>query len=101
MAASDGKVIIDTHLNNKGFNKGVQGLKGQLGGLQGVVGKLGKILAGAFAVKKLIDFGKTAIDLGSDVQEVQNVVDTAFGDMAYKAEEFASTAITQFGIKLR
>lgn len=98
MAASDGKVIIDTQLNNKGFNKGVQGLKGQLGGLQGVVGKLGKMLAGAFAVGAIVKFGKECIDLGSDVQEVQNVVDTAFGDMAYKAEAFASTAITQFGM---
>ena len=98
MAASDGKVIIDTQLNNKGFNKGIKGMKGQLGGLTNMVGKLGKMLASAFAVKAIVDFGKECIELGSDVQEVQNVVDTAFGDMAYKAEAFASTAITQFGM---
>lgn len=98
MAASDGKVVIDTQLNNKGFNKGVQGLKSEMGGLNGVIGKIGKTIAGAFAIGAIIQFGKECIELGSDVQEVQNVVDTAFGDMAYKAEEFAATAITQFGM---
>ena len=98
MAASDGKVIIDTQLNNKGFNKGVNGLKGQLGGLESVIGKLGKLLAGAFAIGTIVKFGKECVNLGSDVQETQNVVDTAFGDMAYKAEEFASAAIAQFGM---
>lgn len=39
-----------------------------------------------------------SIDLASDLTEVQNVVDTAFGDMAYKAEEFAKICIEQFGI---
>ena len=32
------------------------------------------------------------------MDEVQNVVDTAFGDMAYKCEAFADTAIEQFGM---
>ncbi len=38
----------------------------------------GKALAGAFAVKKLVDFGKECLDLGSDLAEVQNVVDVTF-----------------------
>lgn len=46
----------------------------------------------------LIKLGKDAIDMASDLQEVQNVVDTAFGDMAYKCEAFAKTAIKQFGM---
>ena len=32
------------------------------------------------------------------MQEVQNVVDTTFGDLSYKVEDFAKTAITQFGL---
>lgn len=98
MAASDGKVIIDTHLNNKGFIKGVNGLKGQLGGLESVIGKLGKMIASAFAVGTIVKFGKECIDLASDVQEVQNVVDAAFGDTAYKIEQFSKGAIENFGL---
>lgn len=97
-SAADGKVVIDTQLNNKGFTKGVSGLKSQMGGLTSVVKKLGSAIASAFAVKALINFGKEAIELGSNVSEVQNVVDTAFGDMAYKVEAFSETAIQNFGM---
>ena len=41
---------------------------------------------------------KSAIDISSQLTEVQNVVDTTFGDMAYKVEEFAETSIEQFGM---
>lgn len=41
---------------------------------------------------------KKAIDISSDLVEVQNVVDVTFGDMAYKVEDFAQTSIEQFGM---
>lgn len=95
---ADGKVVIDTALNNDGFNRGISALKGNLGGLTGTVKKLGKVIAAAFAVKKLVEFGKEAIELGSNVAEVQNVVDVAFGDMAYKIEDFAKTSVKSYGM---
>ena len=95
---ADGKVVIDTSLNNKGFTRGVNNLKGELGGLSSVVKKLGGVIVAAFSVKALVDFGKAAIELGSNVAEVQNVVDVAFGDMAYKIEDFAETSIQNFGM---
>lgn len=52
----------------------------------------------AFGTAAIVSFGKAALDAASDLQEVQNVVDTAFGDMAYKAEQFASTSIERFGM---
>lgn len=69
-----------------------------LGGLMASLGAFGKLIASAFAVKVLYDFGKQAISLASDLQEVQNVVDVAFGDMADKVEEFAKTSIETMGI---
>lgn len=98
MAKADGSIVIDTKLNNDGFTKGVNGMKKQADGLKSAFGKLGSAIASAFAVKALIDFGKEAIELGSNVAEVQNVVDTAFGDMSYKVESFADTAIQNFGM---
>lgn len=59
---------------------------------------LGKFIAGLAIGRVLIGFGKSAIRMASDIQEVQNVVDTAFGSMAYKCEAFAKTAIKQFGM---
>lgn len=39
-----------------------------------------------------------SIDLASDLEEVQNVVNTAFGEMSYKVEEFSKICVQQFGI---
>ena len=98
MANGDGKVVISTKLDNSGLKKGINNISGSLGGLKSVLGKLGGIVAAAFSVKAIIDFSKAAIDLGSDLEEVQNVVDVSFGSMADACEEFASTAITKFGM---
>lgn len=46
----------------------------------------------------LLNFGKQAFELGSDITEVENVVNVAFGNMASQAYEFASTAKEQFGL---
>lgn len=95
---SDGKVIISTELDNSQFKKGIAEMKSELGGLSSTLKKIGGIVAAAFSVRAIVNFGRQAVELGSDVQEVQNVVDTAFGDMAYKVEEFAKTSVQNFGM---
>ncbi len=95
---ADGYLNFDTKINTKGFSTGVKQINNQVNGLASAFKKLGAVFGAAFAFKKLIDVGKQAIELGSDIQEVQNVVDTAFGDMAYKSEKFAETAIDNFGM---
>ena len=59
-----------------------------------VMGLVG-ITAVVTSLKKV---GSAAIEMASDLQEVQNVVDTAFGDMAYMVENFSKKAIDQFGM---
>lgn len=88
---SDGKVVIDTQLNASGAQQGMKGLANALS-------KIGKLVAVAFSVKAVVGFSKAAIGLASDIEEVQNVVDTAFGDMSYKMEKFADSAIEMYGI---
>ena len=64
---------------------------------KGIAGKL----AGAFALKKLFDFGKESISLGSDLEEVQNVVDSTFGrgsDAQKAVDSFAQNAAAKFGL---
>ena len=61
----------------------------------------GSFLKGALfykATEGLSQFGLNMFKLGSAITEVENVVDVAFGDMAYKAYEFAETATEQFGL---
>lgn len=95
---SDGQVVIDTRINTNGFNTGVNGMKKQMNTLNGSLLKFGKTLSVVFAVKKLIDFGKEAIDLGSDLQEVQNVVDVTFTTMNDAVDKFARNAAKSAGL---
>ena len=60
--------------------------------------KAAKMLAGAFAIKKLVDFGAQAIKLGSDLNEVQNVVDVAFPRMSKQVDDFAKQAMYTSGL---
>ena len=60
--------------------------------------KLGVALGSVFAVGKVIQLGKEAIALGSDLQEVQNVVDVTFGRLNGIINEFAKNSIKQFGL---
>ena len=55
-------------------------------------------IAGAFAVKKVVDFGKSCLDLGSDLAEVQNVVDTTFPSMSKSVDKFAQDSMSTFGL---
>ena len=57
------------------------------------------IAAGAaLAANKLKDLGSQAIETASDLREVQNVVDTSFGELAYMMEDLADKAIDVYGI---
>lgn len=96
--AVDGYLNFDTKINTKGFNSGTKSIINGLGGVKSILGKIGLSVSAAFSVKKLVEFGKQSIGVASDLQEVQNVVDTAFGDMSYKMEQFADVAIETFGI---
>lgn len=88
---SAGRIDLDLVLNQRGFDQ-------QLRGIQGTAKKAGKMLAGAFVVKKLVDFSKQCINLGSDLAEVQNVVDVTFSKMSKQVDTFAKDAITSFGL---
>lgn len=63
--------------------------------------KIGAILGSAFAVQKLLTFGQECINLGSDLEEVENVVDTAFPSMAARVDSFASSCIESFGMSTK
>lgn len=97
-ATYDGSLNFDTKINTDGFRSGTNTIKSQANGLKSTLVGLGKMMVAAFSVTALLAFGKQAIGTASDLTEVQNVVDTAFGDMTYKIEEFAKTSIENFGL---
>lgn len=69
-----------------------------LGGLTGVMKGFGKVAAAAFATGIIVNFSKECLKLGSDLTEVQNVVDVTFGSMNKKVNDFAKGAINNYGL---
>lgn len=57
-----------------------------------------KTALGFGAIRGLFNFGKSMIETGSDLEEVQNVVRVAFGNMSGMVDEFAKTSSEKFGL---
>lgn len=91
MVGYDGSIRIDTKMDTKGFNKGMNGMTNAMKGFASIFVKV-KI------AQMIFEIGKSAVNMASQLQEVQNVVDTAFGSMAHKVEAFADTSIENFGM---
>ena len=113
MSKADGSVIIDTELDTTGIKKGTDEINDELGkvgkssdsagdkiggGLANGFKKLGKVIAAAGIIDALVDFGKEAIELGSDLEEVQNVVDVTFETMSDSVDQFAKDAQKSAGL---
>ena len=90
-ATSIGQIGLDLVVNKNQFES-------QMAGITGLAKKAGATLAAAFGVKKLVDFGKQCLELGSDLAEVQNVVDVTFPKMTAQVDEFAKSAAQSFGL---
>ena len=95
---ADGCLNFDTNINSEGFEKGLKSLSDMVGDIKPKLKSLAMALTAAFSVKKLVDFGRQSIETASDLAEVQNVVDTAFGESKQKMEDFADTAVKTYGI---
>lgn len=92
MAGSyDGSIRIDTSINSAPIDNGITAIENKIKSIGATIGL-------AFGVKELVDFSKRAVTAASDLAEAQNVVDTAFGDMSWKMEQFAATALETYGI---
>ena len=73
---------------------GITRLNVGIGSLRGLLGKLAPLI-GAISFVKL---GKDAIDTASQLTEVQNVVDTTFGNYSQMVEDMAKTSIQDYGM---
>lgn len=127
---SDGSIIIDSGIDNSGFEQDAKKLKKDaervadsiedmgdsfektgdqseeatrkasdgLKDVQDALNDVASAIGVSFGLSEIKDFASAAIETASDLQEVQNVVDTAFGDMSYQVEAFAQKSIKQFGM---
>lgn len=112
-ATSVGQIGLDLVVNKKQFTRQMNGIEDTaretgkklessinqpLSRTTDLLKKVGSAFAAAFAVKKIVDFGKECLDLGSDLQEVQNVVNVTFPQMTAQVDQFAKSAAQSFGL---
>ena len=104
---SVGKIGLDLVVNNNNLSSQIsRSVNGSMqsvsktisGSLTSGFSKLGKLVIAAFAVEKVISFGKECIGLGSDLAEVQNVVDVTFGKSASVINKWAKTTSKAYGV---
>lgn len=80
---------------DKSANDSTSSIEKQFAKMAGnIVGKL----TAAGIVATLLNWGRGAVEAASDLAEVQNVVDTVFGDGAAKIETWSKQAGQQFGL---
>lgn len=89
----------------KAMNQVKAETKSTMSSVQAATSKIKNALRGVMraigiglSVVALINFGKACINLGSDLAEVQNVVDVTFGECNQVIEDFAKNAAEQFGL---
>lgn len=120
---ADGKVVIETGLDSTGLKKELNNLKPQfteigntgtkamnqisnsMNGVTKSIGSLKSLLKGiigtlgaVFSLKALINFGQQAVNVASDLTEVDNVVQKAFGNMRGEMDALADSSIKNLGI---
>ncbi|MBQ4123628.1 hypothetical protein IJD44_07925 [bacterium] len=102
MSVNVGEIDLELLLSSNKFNKqlgNVQNIANKSGGaIAGSFKKIGVAVAAAFSVSKIVSFSKECIELGSNIAEVQNVVDVAFKTMNQNVNDFANNAVEQFGL---
>lgn len=120
---ADGKVVIETGLDSTGLKKELNNLKPQFtemgntgtkamnqisnsmsgatksigslkSSLKGIISTLGVV----FSLKALINLGQQAVNVASDLTEVDNVVQKAFGNMRGEMDALADSSIKNLGI---
>ena len=84
------------------LSKGLTGFSASAGSAKSsslsLASAFGKLYASYWLIFRAFSKLKDAIDISSALTEVQNVVDTTFGNMAYKVDEFADNSIQKFGM---
>lgn len=86
------KLIADTSAATKGMKDAQKGMNKSMGGISRGLKMFGGAMVAAFAVDQVLDFGKAAIDMASDVQESTSKLDALVGKHAGIAEAFAKDA---------
>lgn len=99
MSEEVGRIDLGLDINKKMFNSQLNGIasSGQ-STVKSAFSGMGKWIGAAIGTAAVVSFTKSCLTLGSNLTEVQNVVDTVFPSMNNQVNSFAQNAMNQFGL---
>lgn len=99
MSTNVGIIDLGLSVDKRMFNKQLSGIAGSAkNSVMSAFKPLGKMIGAVLGTAAIAGFTKSCLSLGSDLAEVQNVVDVTFKSMSAGINSFAQSAITQFGL---
>lgn len=98
LAGAGSKVGTATTAMSKGFSLFSGSSKGVKSSSKGIASAIGKVYATYWMLFRAMGMFRKAMDISSDLTEVQNVVDVTFGNMKKKIEDFSKVSLSQYGM---
>ena len=98
LAGAGSKVGSATSSMNKGFDLFSGSSKKVKTSGKGIASAIGRVYATYWMLFRAMGMFRKAMDISSDLTEVQNVVDKTFGDMVEKIEDFSKISLSQYGM---
>lgn len=98
LAASGGRAGVASKALANGFNIIPASASKARKGFSGLAGAIGKFYATYWLLIRALGGFRKAIDISSDLTEVQNVVDVTFGEMSDTINDFAKSALQNYGM---
>lgn len=98
LAASGGRAGVASKALANGFNIIPASASKARKGFSGLAGAIGKFYATYWLLIRALGGFRKAIDISSDLTEVQNVVDVTFGEMSDTINNFAKSALQNYGM---
>ena len=88
---------VKINLDTNQFQKEINNIGKQTSSLGSTIKKVGGVIAGAFATKAVIGFGKDCLNAASDAEEMRNKFDVVFKDSSKDVESWATSLGSSIG----
>lgn len=98
MAQYDGSIRINTNIDTRGLRQGEGEIRSSLERMSSVMKKFAGVIATTFAVGKLVQFGKAALQTASDFEAMEAQFSQVFGNLEADASKSLSGIAKQAGI---
>ena len=98
MANYDGRIRINTEINTRGLRQREVDIRGSMSRISDAAKKMAAVIASAFAVGKIAQFGKEALDAASDFEAMEAQFSQVFGELEEVAAKSLSNIASQTGI---